>query len=431
MYSWIEKAKTIFDKRPSFDTQEEEVAPNDPPQIVENPSFEKVQYLSKSSLQEAQIQSLLIVLSKPRIEFEILQQLCFDGIPEKPTNLKATCWKILLGYLPLETGTWEDSLREKRKLYGEYLADLFENPVHATQKQKASATNVPSNSAGSTSGSAVFEAVDPEFDPLSASSDMWQSVYEDMDMKREIEKDIRRTHQTLTFFHEELPEDSMSRNFECNFGMDEPTHAAVMTRILLLYAKLNPGVKYVQGMNELLSPLYYVFSKDDSDASIHAEADSFYCFTCLMSFLQDRFIKACDDSQIGLNACLQEYDDLLRRIDEPISDLFNEQGMDSRYYALRWLSVLLAMEFEFPDVLRLWDSFLSDPNKFSFVTFFAIAMIILVRDQILNNDFAHNMQLLQHYSEKNEFLDINTIFKKAMELQRLLDPTIFQGVSYQ
>ena len=90
--------------------------------------------------------------------------------------------------------------------------------------------------------------------------------------------------------------------------------------------------------------------------------------------------------------------------------------MDSRYYALRWLSVLLAMEFEFPDVLRLWDSFLSDPNKFSFVTFFAIAMIILVRDQILKNDFAHNMQLLQHYTEKNEFLDINTIFKKAMEV---------------
>ena len=97
---------------------------------------------------------------------------------------------------------------------------------------------------------------------------------------------------------------------------------------------------------------------------------------------------------------------------------FMEQGMDSRYYALRWLSVLLAMEFEFPDVLRLWDSFLSDPNKFSFVTFFAIAMIILVRDQILKNDFAHNMQLLQHYTEKNEFLDINTIFKKAMEVTK-------------
>ena len=23
------------------------------------------------------------------------QQLCFDGIPEKPTNLKATCWKVI------------------------------------------------------------------------------------------------------------------------------------------------------------------------------------------------------------------------------------------------------------------------------------------------------------------------------------------------
>lgn len=29
-------------------------------------------------------------------------------------------------------------------------------------------------------------------------------------------------------------------------------------RMLLVYAKLNPGVAYVQGMNELLAPLFYV-----------------------------------------------------------------------------------------------------------------------------------------------------------------------------
>lgn len=32
-----------------------------------------------------------------------------------------------------------------------------------------------------------------------------------------------------------------------------------MRNILLLFAKLNPAIGYVQGMNEVLAPLYYVF----------------------------------------------------------------------------------------------------------------------------------------------------------------------------
>lgn len=35
-----------------------------------------------------------------------------------------------------------------------------------------------------------------------------------------------------------------------------------MKSILLLFAKLNPEIRYVQGMNEVLAPIYYVFSTD-------------------------------------------------------------------------------------------------------------------------------------------------------------------------
>lgn len=35
-----------------------------------------------------------------------------------------------------------------------------------------------------------------------------------------------------------------------------------MKNILLLFAKLNPAICYVQGMNEVLAPIYYVFSMD-------------------------------------------------------------------------------------------------------------------------------------------------------------------------
>lgn len=35
-----------------------------------------------------------------------------------------------------------------------------------------------------------------------------------------------------------------------------------MKNILLLFAKSNPAICYVQGMNEVLAPIYFVFSTD-------------------------------------------------------------------------------------------------------------------------------------------------------------------------
>jgi hypothetical protein len=38
-----------------------------------------------------------------------------------------------------------------------------------------------------------------------------------------------------------------------------------MRNILLLFAKLNPAICYVQGMNEVLAPILYVFSTDTDE----------------------------------------------------------------------------------------------------------------------------------------------------------------------
>ena len=40
----------------------------------------------------------------------------------------------------------------------------------------------------------------------------------------------------------------------------QEAHWEVVQRILFLYAKLNPGQSYVQGMNEIIGPIYYVFA---------------------------------------------------------------------------------------------------------------------------------------------------------------------------
>ena len=51
------------------------------------------------------------------------------------------------------------------------------------------------------------------------------------------------------------------------FGHDaledgQEAHWEVLERILFIYAKLNPGQGYVQGMNEIIGPLYHAFAAD-------------------------------------------------------------------------------------------------------------------------------------------------------------------------
>lgn len=42
-------------------------------------------------------------------------------------------------------------------------------------------------------------------------------------------------------------------------------HWEAIERILFIYAKLNPGVGYVQGMNEILGPIYYTMANDSDE----------------------------------------------------------------------------------------------------------------------------------------------------------------------
>lgn len=67
-----------------------------------------------------------------------------------------------------------------------------------------------------------------------------------------------------------------------------------LRHILIVFAKLNPGIRYVQGMNEVLAPLFYVFRSDPDDNSAVSKSISvkkIYCFslylilTCVLAHI--------------------------------------------------------------------------------------------------------------------------------------------------
>lgn len=184
----------------------------------------------------------------------------------------------------------------------------------------------------------------------------------------------------------------------------QEAHWEIVQRILFLYAKLNPGQGYVQGMNEIIGPIYFTFASDPNIEfrgmqfrssecfvvshcrwfnfccwfSEFAEADCFFCFTALMSEIRDFFIKTLDESEGGIKQKMKKLSCLLKEKDVEVWNRLRDQELYPQYYSFRWLTLMLSQEFPLPDVCRIWDSVFADENRFKFLVDVCCAMIMLV-----------------------------------------------------
>ena len=349
---------------------------------------------SKKELYEARIREFEEELSRPVVDLNALRRLAMGGIPDQK-GFRARTWKILLGYLPEEQSSWEQVLDSKRKQYADFCDEFIVDP---SQQMTTQAEANSRNREGSLSTSQV------EDDPLSTKSDsVWNKYFKDNEVKDQIARDVDRTHPDIHFFN--------------NSDGSSDLHKHCMRRTLFVYAKLNPGIMYVQGMNELHAPLLWTFKTDavdEKDAS-HAEADAFFCFMEIMSEFRDHFCKQLDNSSSGIRATMTRLVDYLQVHDYELWDhLCNRVKIDPQYYAFRWITLMLTQEFHFPDLVRLWDTFLADPKgRLDSLLRFCVAMLMAARDVLLAGDFASNLKLLQSYPPT----DVNVLISKAARLQ--------------
>ncbi|XP_072176975.1 TBC1 domain family member 13-like [Diadema setosum] len=379
------------------------------------------------------------ILKSPKIDYHELSKMCFSGVPDS-AGIRSLCWKILLGYLPPVTVEWPDILAKKRTLYTEFLQEMIIQP--GSKKYSTNRTDVTM-----------------EDHPLNPNPDsQWSQYFKDNEVLLQIDKDTRRLQPDIGFFQQatEFPckelvdvntsletlrkrvEHTMLQSVavaksrsgitnmsggkkpkKMEFGHDtleegQEAHWEVLERILFIYAKLNPGQSYVQGMNEIIGPLYYVFASAKDPASTeHAEADTFFCFTNLMSKMRDNFIKTLDDSPTGINAKMQQLMLMVKKCDPKLWLRFQQQDLKPQFFGFRWLTLWLTQEFPLPDVIRLWDSLLSDEGNPEFLLCVCCAMILSQKDTLIEGDFATNIKLLQNYPA----IDIHQLLKKAIEVR--------------
>ncbi|BBN06097.1 TBC1 domain family member 13 [Marchantia polymorpha subsp. ruderalis] len=362
-------------------------------------SSDSEQSFRRSSSLDARVELFMLELSRKRTHIAELQRMSAQGIPDVG-SIRATTWKLLLGYLPRNREDWSIELKKKRAEYTVFREELLVNPSELTRR-KAAYEEAMNESGGR--GFLPRHDITHDDHPLSlGSTSVWHQFFQDTELSEQIDRDVKRTHPDIQFF--------------CGDSEEAHENQEALRRALFIFAKLNPGIRYVQGMNEVLAPLYYVFKTDpDESYAAHAEPDAFFCFVELLSDFRDHFCQQLDNSAVGIRSTISQLNALLRKHDEELwRHLEVTSKVNPQFYAFRWITLLLTQEFDFLDCLRLWDSLLSNPDgPLEILLRVCCAMLLCVRSRLLAGDFTTNLKLLQNYPT----VDIHHLLRVAEELR--------------
>ncbi|KAF5934958.1 hypothetical protein HYC85_026087 [Camellia sinensis] len=380
-------------------------------------------------------------LSQKEINLEKLQRVASSGLPDGG-GLRAAAWKgthleaiskhqVALGYLPASRDLWEKELAENRLKYVKLKEELLLSPTEFSRRNGEVLNSNQQCADGDVDGPLERQDISNEDHPLNlGKASVWHQFFQFTEIAEQIDRDLQRTHPDMKFFS---GESSLSRK-----------NREAMRNILLLFAKLNPEIRYVQGMNEVLAPIFYVFSTDtDEQNAANAEADSFSCFVRLLSDSVDHFCQQLDNSSVGIHSTLSRLSELLKANDEELwRHLEYTTKVDPQFYGFRWITLLLTQEFDLHSVMRIWDTLLSNPfgvqlnqplsngqiffvaensqevANIQFAPVYVMlmylelfvqemllrvccAMLLCIKSSLLSGDFIANLKLLQHYPKIN------------------------------
>ncbi|KKK25599.1 TBC domain [Aspergillus rambellii] len=309
-----------------------------------------------------------------------LRNLAWSGVPDE---VRPMTWQLLLGYLPTNSERRISTLERKRKEYLDGVRQAFERSSAAT------AGNPPPSGTGR--GRGLDEAV-------------WH----------QISIDVPRTSPHIQLYSYEATQRSLER-------------------ILYLWAIRHPASGYVQGINDLVTPLWQVFlGVYVTDLNVEegmdpgqlprsvldaVEADAFWCLTKLLDGIQDNYIYA----QPGIHRQVRALRDLTLRIDSTLAKHLENEGVEFMQFSFRWMNCLLMREMSVRNTIRMWDTYMAEEQGFSrFHLYVCAAFLVKWTDQLVKMDFQEIMMFLQALPTKDwTEKDIELLLSEAFIWQSL------------
>ncbi|KAF9907153.1 GTPase activating protein [Lobosporangium transversale] len=255
------------------------------------------------------------------------------------------------------------------------------------------------------------------------------------EQKLRIEKDVHRTDRTISFFASEtLP--NPAGDFT---GVGSNENLELLKDILLTYniwAAKDPSVRppplstdkpslstssststepnllegYVQGMSDLLAPVFAVMGD---------EVMGFWAFVGLMEKTKKNFYR----DQIGMQSQLETLGELIQALDPKLYKHLEKCEALNFFFCFRWLLIWFKREFEWVDIMRLWEVLFSDHLSTQFHLFVAMAIIDKHRDVIMDHLQGFD-EILKYINDLSMTIDLEETLQNAEILYRRLEHLI-------
>lgn len=271
------------------------------------------------------------------------------------------------------------------------------------------------------------------------------------DQKHRIEKDINRTDRHLDIFkNPKKPRNGMEQPLTTNTGATGATGAASresspetpdeadeddefdvsnirnphlfkMREILITYNEYNENLGYVQGMTDLLSPLYILY-KD--------EPITFWAFTKLMDRMERNFVR----DQSGMKLQMLTLNELLQFSRPDLFKHLEKCESNDLFFFFRMLLVWYKREFPFDEVILLWEIFLTDYYSSQYHLFFALA-ILNDNERIIVQNLKRFDEVLKYMNDLSMNLHLNNLLVRSellfLRFRRMVDIIDRENVNKQ
>ena len=298
---------------------------------------------------------------------EILENILLNGIPNNLHCLRPLVWKSFIGYLPPnDLSKWINIVQNNYSFYKvlkkkyNYYPDKIE-------------------------------------------------LEEDKKIITQIKKDLPRTRANVPFFKNKanLKKNSIETNYD------------IIARILFFFAKEHK-ISYIQGMNELIAIIYYIFYNDDNPFfTKYVESDTYYCFCALVEEIEPIFhLNEASFSQLFINKQIQQINDILLKCEKDIYNYLKEIDLSIDNFAMKWIMVLFAQEFKIDIAVNFWDRMFTQKNKTAFICFISAAILKKNKDKIIGKEFDDIAMWLKEMGNNINKIDINEIINIAFEIKK-------------
>ncbi|KDQ21666.1 hypothetical protein BOTBODRAFT_99023 [Botryobasidium botryosum FD-172 SS1] len=284
-------------------------------------------------------------LLKPDINMSDLRSFAWSGIP---SELRPIVWPILLGYLPLNSTTRNQTLIRKRAEYAELVRLAFARGREGLEF-------------------AVWHQIEIDVPRTRPGVQLW--------MEAATQRSLERILYVWAIRH---PASGYVQGIN---DLVTPFYQTFLSAYIVSDPEIfDPGLLSPEVLNAI-------------------EADTFWCLSRLLDGIQDNYINA----QPGIHRSVKKMKDLVKKINAPLVKHLDEEGVEFMQFAFRWMNCLLMRELSVKNIIRMWDTYMvCRKDAFSeFHLYVCSAFLLTWKDELQAMDFQGIIMFLQSLPTAN------------------------------